>query len=333
MPKKALFLLCVLMLVVVTTPVGSSAQVAVGVSVRFGPPVLPVYVQPPCPEPGWIWTPGYWAWGPDGYYWVPGAWVEPPVVGVLWTPGYWGFADGFYVWYPGYWGPHVGFYGGINYGFGYTGVGFVGGYWRGGNYFYNRAVTNVNVTVIHNTYVNNTVINRTVVNRVSYNGGRGGVIAQPNRFERQYAGERHIEATGTQAQHEHMASTNRSLLASNNHGRPSIAATSRAGEFSGRNVVAARQVNSGYRNFNHGNNNTASHYNQGYNSGNPGNNGSHNYNKDPHNTYARTTNGGNYARTTNGGQQYHGGQDHGGSTRGSTRSGNAHEGQGEREPR
>ena len=328
MSRKALFLVFVLALAVTAAPVISSAQVAVGVSVRFGPPVLPVYVQPPCPEPGYIWTPGYWAWGPDGYYWVPGAWVEPPVVGVFWTPGYWGFVDGFYVWHVGYWGPHVGFYGGINYGFGYTGVGFVGGYWRGGNYFYNRAVTNVNVTVIRNTYVNNTVINRTVVNRVSYNGGRGGVVAQPNRFERQYASERHIEATGTQAQHERTASTNRSLLASNNHGRPSIAATSRAGEFSGKNVVASRQVsNNSYRNFNHGNNNTASHYNQGYNSGNPRNNGSHNYNKDPHNTYARTTNGGNYARTTNGGQQYHGGQDHGGSTRG----GNAHEGEREHE--
>ena len=34
--------------------------------------------------------------------------------------------DGF-VFYDGYWGPHVGFYGGINYGFGYFGLGFEGG--------------------------------------------------------------------------------------------------------------------------------------------------------------------------------------------------------------
>lgn len=312
MLRKALFLFFVLALAVTATPVISNAQVAVGVSVRFGPPVLPVYVQPPCPEPGYIWTPGYWAWGPDGYYWVPGVWVAPPVVGVLWTPGYWGFVGGVYVWNPGYWGPHVGFYGGINYGFGYGGVGFVGGYWRGGSFFYNRAVTNVNVTVIRNTYVNNTVVNRTVVNRVSYNGGRGGVIAQPNRFERQYASERHIEPTGMQAQHEHTASTNRSLLASNNHGRPSIAATSRAGEFSGKNVVASRQVNSnGYRNFNRGTNNTSSRYNQTYNANNTRNNGSKNY----------------YAKSNNGGQQYRGGN--GGSTRG----GNAHEGQREHERR
>ena len=31
----------------------------------------------------------------------------------------------------GYWGPHVGYYGGVNYGFGYMGVGFAGGAWRG----------------------------------------------------------------------------------------------------------------------------------------------------------------------------------------------------------
>ena len=42
------------------------------VSVSIAPPVLPVYAQPVCPGPDYIWTPGYWAYGPDGYYWVPG---------------------------------------------------------------------------------------------------------------------------------------------------------------------------------------------------------------------------------------------------------------------
>src|SRR5215472_3847994 len=130
-----------------TIPAQSRAQIAVGVSVRIGPPALPVYVQPVCPGPGYIWTPGYWAYGPDGYYWVPGTWVQPPVVGVLWTPGYWGWSNGYYLWHEGYWGPHVGFYGGINYGFGYTGVGFRGGYWNNGAFFYNRSVNRViNVT-------------------------------------------------------------------------------------------------------------------------------------------------------------------------------------------
>src|SRR5262249_10457129 len=35
----------------------------VGVSIGIAPPVLPVYDQPLCPGPGYIWTPGYWAYG------------------------------------------------------------------------------------------------------------------------------------------------------------------------------------------------------------------------------------------------------------------------------
>src|SRR6201984_3386830 len=111
----------------VFVPAAAKAQVAVGVSIRVGPPALPVYEQPPCPVEGYLWTPGYWAYGDAGYYWVPGVWVAPPRVGVLWTPGYWGWREGVYAFHAGYWGPHVGFYGGVNYGFGYGGVGFVGG--------------------------------------------------------------------------------------------------------------------------------------------------------------------------------------------------------------
>src|ERR1700729_1678550 len=118
------------------------AHAGIFLSVNIAPPILPVYEQPPLPAPGYIWTPGYWAYGDAGYYWVPGVWVSPPRVGVLWTPGYWGFANALYVWHPGYWGPHVGFYGGVNYGFGYGGVGFFGGEWRGGGFAYNGAVAN-----------------------------------------------------------------------------------------------------------------------------------------------------------------------------------------------
>jgi hypothetical protein len=109
------------------------------VTATYAPPAIPDYEQPPCPGDGYLWTPGYWAWGTGGYYWVPGAWVVAPYVGALWTPGYWGWYNGFYGWYPGYWGRHIGYYGGINYGFGYFGIGFYGGYWNGGHVFYNRA--------------------------------------------------------------------------------------------------------------------------------------------------------------------------------------------------
>src|SRR5215470_20148838 len=140
-------------------PAASFGEVAI--SVNIGPPALPVYEQPPCPEDGYIWTPGYWAWGPAGYYWVPGVWVAPPRVGFLWTPGYWGYAGGVYVFHAGYWGPHVGFYGGVNYGYGYGGVGFVGGRWVGNSFAYNQSVTNVNVTVVHNTYHKTVIVHNT----------------------------------------------------------------------------------------------------------------------------------------------------------------------------
>src|SRR5215470_14230824 len=119
-----------LALALLLSSAASWAFVTVGVSITLAPPALPVYVQPPIPAPGYIWTPGYWAWNGYDYYWVPGTWVLPPELGLLWTPGYWGWSNGVYVFNEGYWGPHVGFYGGVAYGFGYTGVGYEGGYWN-----------------------------------------------------------------------------------------------------------------------------------------------------------------------------------------------------------
>ena len=225
-PMRTLFLASLFFLVP-----ASRAQISVGVSVRIGPPALPVYEQPPCPVEGYLWTPGYWAYGDDGYYWVPGVWVAPPHQGVLWTPGYWGWNGGVYVFHAGYWGPHVGFYGGVNYGFGYGGVGFVGGEWRGGRFAYNTAVVNVNTTVIHNTYVNRTVIvNTRTVSRTSFNGGPGGIAARPTPQEMSASRESHFQPTATQASHQHLASTNRANFVSENHGRPANAAMSRVNE-------------------------------------------------------------------------------------------------------
>jgi hypothetical protein len=217
--------------------VASFGQVAVGISVRIGPPALPVYAQPICPGPGYIWTPGYWSWDDDdGYYWVPGTWVVAPV-GLLWTPGYWGWGGGVYLWHAGYWGPHVGFYGGINYGFGYGGVGFGGGEWRGGSFYYNRSVTNVSVTNVTNVYNKTVIVNN---NTTSFNGGSGGVQARPTAQEEAYGRERHTAPLAAQNQHEHAAAANRENFASQNHGRPAIAATARPGDFSRRSAVAAR---------------------------------------------------------------------------------------------
>src|SRR5277367_4657150 len=89
------FLLALVMLAI---PATAHAQFSASISVA--PPELVVYSQPICPQEGYLWTPGYWAWGNEGY-----------------------------AWNGGYWGTEVGFYGGVNYGFGYGGSGYEGGYW------------------------------------------------------------------------------------------------------------------------------------------------------------------------------------------------------------
>src|ERR1700676_1702237 len=85
MRKSHIAGLVLLALVMVFMPARSSAQISVGVAVHIGPPALPVYEQPICPGAGYLWTPGYWAYGDDGYYWVPGTWVMAPPGGFFWT--------------------------------------------------------------------------------------------------------------------------------------------------------------------------------------------------------------------------------------------------------
>jgi hypothetical protein len=76
MRKPYLGFLLLLMFGSLLVPVSApAAHAGIGVSITVAPPVIPVYTQPICPGPNYIWTPGYWAWGDDGYYWVPGTWV------------------------------------------------------------------------------------------------------------------------------------------------------------------------------------------------------------------------------------------------------------------
>jgi hypothetical protein len=206
-------------LVIGGAPLVSFGQtaVSVGVSITGAPPPLPVYDQPPCPGDGYIWIPGYWAYDDDGYYWVAGYWAEPPEIGFLWTPGYWVYSDGFYVWNTGYWATDVGFYGGINYGFGYGGIGYYGGRWDGSTFYYNTAVTNVNRTIVHNTYVQRSspVITSS---RTSFNGP-GGITARPTAQQRVAMRERHISATSTQMVHQRDAAKSGKRVATVNRGR------------------------------------------------------------------------------------------------------------------
>jgi len=204
------------------------AQVSVGVTLRanIAPPAVPVYAQPPCPDSDYLWEPGYWNWDPNArdYYWVPGVWVKPPSPGMLWTPPYWDFVNNVYTFHTGYWGPHVGYYGGINYGGGYLGVGFCGGAWSGGHFRYNTAVWNVDRRVVKNVYADRTVIvNHSIANnRISYHG--------PQPEEMQASREKHVEVTKEQQSHFQAARNDHQQFRSVNHGTPNRPAIGRVGE-------------------------------------------------------------------------------------------------------
>ena len=184
--------------------------------------------------------PGYWAWSEGvGYYWVPGTWILPPEAGLLWTPpGYWEAEEGVYVFHVGYWGPHIGFYGGVDYGLGYSGIGYEGGYWKDGSFFYNSAVNNLTNVAVTNVYRKPVATDRT--SNASFNGGVGGTTAKatPEQLVAQW--EHHVAATPEQTRHAEAASKDPALSLSRNHGHPAVAATPQAGLFKGRGVVAAR---------------------------------------------------------------------------------------------
>jgi hypothetical protein len=227
-------------LVLLAISAASSAQVSFGVSIRIAPPELPVYEQPVCPEDGYIWTPGYWAYGDEDYYWVPGTWVMAPEVGYLWTPGYWDGNGGNYAFHEGYWGTEVGFYGGISYGYGYFGHGYEGGRWDNGHFDYNESVSHVDASRNHNVY-NTRVEDNSRANRVSFNGGNGGAQARATNQEESAGRQRHIAPVAEQTQHAQSARANPELRASANQGKPPIAATSKPGAFKESGAVAARE--------------------------------------------------------------------------------------------
>jgi hypothetical protein len=229
------FLLTLLVLAIPAALLGQ-----IGIRVAIGPPALPVYEQPLCPGDGYLWTPGYWAYDESisDYYWVPGTWVLAPEEGFLWTPGYWGWGDGSFFFNEGYWGPTIGFYGGINYGFGYFGEGYGGGRWDHGHFFYNRSVNNVDIGNIHNVYNERIEINNG--SRVSYNGGTGGIEVRATSEQEAALRRRHIPAVAAQTEHAQAARANPQQRAGVNYGKPTIAATSKPGDFSEHGVVAAK---------------------------------------------------------------------------------------------
>lgn len=222
-------------------PVAAQAQIGISINVGFPPPPLPIYEQPPIPDYGYIWAPGYWAFdeGIGDYYWVPGTWVLPPRIGLLWTPGYWGWNGGRYLFNQGYWGRDVGYYGGIDYGYGYGGEGFEGGRWQGNRFYYNSAVNNIGNRRITTVY-RKIVVTRTV-SKFSFNGP-GGVIVRPTPRQLAVAREARVSPTPVQLRHRQIARGDPGLRASVNHGKPAVAATERPTVFKGPGVVTAAKV-------------------------------------------------------------------------------------------
>jgi len=219
------FLLAFLILAI---PAASFGQI--GIRVAIGPPALPVYDQPICPGDGYLWTPGYWAYDDSvsDYYFVPGSWVQAPEVGFLWTPGYWGWGEGGYLFNEGYWGETVGFYGGINYGFGYWGGGYGGGRWTNGHFFYNTTVNHIDVASIHNVYNEKVEVN--TESRVSFNGGKGGIEARPTSEQQAAASQKHTPAVAAQTEHAQSARSNPEQRSAAISGKPAIASTAKPGE-------------------------------------------------------------------------------------------------------
>ncbi len=213
-----------------TAPFPAAAQVSIGISVELPPPPLPDYEQPIMPDAGYVWTPGYWSWSqPIGYYWVPGTWVQPPEAGVLWTPPYWAWLNGLYYLHQGYWGPHVGYYGGVDYGYGYDGNGYDGGRWEGRTFHYNRFANNLGAFAGRDVYEQPIV--RGTRNYVSFADGPGGNRAVPNDDNRRAERERHAPMTEEQTAHISAAVRLPDMAASHNQGRPPIVATPRAAQF------------------------------------------------------------------------------------------------------
>jgi hypothetical protein len=109
--------------------------------------------------------------------------VRPPQLGLLWTPTYWSSAGTVFIFHPGRWGSTVGFYGGVNYGYGYFGNGYTGGHWIGNSFAYNSTVNHVNPAIAHHTYAES-VANQASRGVFSYTG-------EPRRGDATQAASRH----------------------------------------------------------------------------------------------------------------------------------------------
>src|SRR5260370_34757652 len=84
-------------------------------------------------------------------------------------------------------------------------------------------------------------MNKRTVSRVSYNGGNGGINQRPTPQEEAAAHEKHISPVPVQIQHVQAARANQALRASENHGKPPVAATPQPAALNDRGIVPAKE--------------------------------------------------------------------------------------------
>ena len=98
-------------------------------------------------------------------------------------------------------------------------------------------MTHVNKTVINDTYVNNSFQKNVNASRTSFNGGNGGIKAEPNAEQRAAAANaKRIPPTEQQLSRQQLASKDQNLRASANKGKPNTDAIK---SFDKNNGVAA----------------------------------------------------------------------------------------------
>ena len=119
-------------------------------------------------------------------------------------------------------------YGGIDYGYGYSGDGYQGGRWENGAFLYNHSVNNLGSLAIANVHDQAVTADNNDV-RVSFNGGRRGTAARPTQYQQAQASAEHVGATAEQQKHFEFASMDRSLYSKLNNGEPGVTATPCAG--------------------------------------------------------------------------------------------------------
>ena len=154
--------------------------------------------------------------------------------GYLWTPGYWGWDDGVYCGMPAIGARDVGFYGGVNYGFGYTGDRLRRRLLGSRRFFYNRAVNHIRQRPHHQRLQQDRRQQHHRQSRELQRRQRRHPGAARRRQELAAQREPHLQPVSAQLQHEQAARSNpaaarqRPTTATRRSPRPRVPAMFRA---------------------------------------------------------------------------------------------------------